>query len=177
MKLRRIFRSLRPQPVSVKAAEQCLSALACLCSVYLTGLGAKMLLYQHQPLLLASMGASAVILFATPGSPLAQPWPLLGGQLFSALVGILMAEFIADTVDAASLAVGFSVAAMLVLRCLHPPGAATALAPVLGGMRAHSPDTVIFLMTLAINVLLMLGLAIIINRFILRRNYPLILSK
>jgi CBS domain-containing membrane protein len=83
--------------------------------------------------MLASMGASAVILFAVPHSPMARGWPVAGGHLVSALIGVGCRIWISDTWAAAALALALSLLAMQFLRCLHPPGGATALVPVLGG--------------------------------------------
>lgn len=87
--------------------------------------------------LIAPMGASAVILFALPSSPLAQPWAVIGGNTVSALVGIATASVLhggAWDVIAAPLGAALAVAAMILLRCLHPPGGAAALLVVLGGI-------------------------------------------
>ncbi len=81
--------------------------------------------------MLAPMGASAVLVFAVPASPLAQPWAVLGGNGVSALVGLLCARWIEQPVLAASLAVPLAILVMLRLRCLHPPGGAMALSAVL----------------------------------------------
>ncbi|NMM75722.1 hypothetical protein B2J86_01745 [Acidovorax sp. SRB_14] len=81
--------------------------------------------------MVASLGASAVLVFAIPSSPLSQPWPLLGGNTLSVLVGVACAALVPDPAWAAALAVALAVAAMLSLRCLHPPGAALALFVVL----------------------------------------------
>jgi len=70
------------------------------------------------------MGASSVLLFAVPASPLAQPWSIVGGNFVSALVGIGCAHWIPDPALAATLAVGLAIIAMFQLRCLHPPGGA-----------------------------------------------------
>ena len=83
------------------------------------------------PWMVASMGASAVLVFGMPSSPLAQPWPVLGGSTLSALVGALCAALVPDPVFAGALAVGLAVALMVPLRCLHPPGASMALYVVL----------------------------------------------
>lgn len=82
--------------------------------------------------LAAPLGASAVLVFAVPASPLAQPWAVIGGNTLSALVGITCALYIGDPVWAGAAAVGLSIAVMFALRCLHPPGGATALLAVLG---------------------------------------------
>jgi CBS domain-containing membrane protein len=79
------------------------------------------------PWLAAPLGASAVLVFAVPGSPLAQPWAVVGGNVGSALVGAACAQTIGDPVLAAAAAVPLAIALMFALRCLHPPGGATAL--------------------------------------------------
>ncbi len=84
-----------------------------------------------QPWMVASLGASAVLVFAIPSSPLSQPWPLLAGNTLSVLVGVACAAWVPDPAWAAALAVALAVAAMMSLRCLHPPGAALALLVVL----------------------------------------------
>lgn len=81
--------------------------------------------------MVASLGASAVLVFGMPSSPLAQPWPVLGGSILSALVGGLCAALIPDPVWAGAAAVGLAIALMVPMRCLHPPGGAVALYVVL----------------------------------------------
>jgi CBS domain-containing membrane protein len=90
------------------------------------------------PLLVAPMGASAVLLFAVPASPLAQPRSIIDGNLVSATVGVACATWIADPVDAAALAIALAICAMFTLRCVHPPSGAVALTAVLGGPSTHS---------------------------------------
>lgn len=90
------------------------------------------------PFLVAPMGASAVLLFAVPASPLAQPWSIIGGNIVSATVGVACANWIADPVGAAALAVSLAICAMFALRCVHPPSGAVALTAVLGGPAVHA---------------------------------------
>ena len=84
-------------------------------------------------LVLASLGATAVLLFAVPHGALSQPWNVLGGHAVSALVGVLVREAVPHPLLAAALAVGLAIWVMHYLRCIHPPGGATALFAVLGG--------------------------------------------
>lgn len=102
--------------------------------------------------LLASMGASAVILFSVPNSPMAGSWPLVGGHLISGTIGIFCAEWIPETWLAAALAVGCSVLAMHGGRCLHPPGGASALIPILGGESVQSLGLQFLVLPLGLNV-------------------------
>lgn len=81
--------------------------------------------------LIAPVGASAVLVFTAPASPLAQPWPVLAGNTLSALVGVLCAHLLPSPMLAAALAVGLAIMLMMLLRCLHPPGGAMALLMVL----------------------------------------------
>jgi CBS domain-containing membrane protein len=90
------------------------------------------------PMLIAPMGASAVLLFGAFESPLAQPWSILGGNCVSALIGVACAQWIADPGTAASLAVALAIAAMYACRCVHPPSGAVALTAVLGGPAVHA---------------------------------------
>lgn len=82
--------------------------------------------------LMASLGASALLVFALPGSPMAQPWAVIGGNTVSALVGIICYLVVKDPLFAMPLAVSLSILAMFSLRCLHPPAAAVALIVILG---------------------------------------------
>ena len=84
------------------------------------------------------MGASAVLLFAVPASPLAQPWSFIGGNLVSAAVGVACAALIPNPVCAAALAVSLAIGCMFALRCVHPPSGAVALTAVLGGPAVHA---------------------------------------
>ena len=49
------------------------------------------------PWMVASLGASAVLVFGMPSSPLAQPWPVLGGSTLSALVGAVCSASVSYT--------------------------------------------------------------------------------
>ncbi len=81
--------------------------------------------------LIAPLGASAVLVFALPASPLAQPWPVVGGNTLSTLVGIACVHWLPDPAWAASVAVAGAIGLMFAMRCLHPPGGAAALLAVL----------------------------------------------
>jgi CBS-domain-containing membrane protein len=124
-------------------------------------------------LTVASMGASAVLLFASPHGALSQPWPVFGGHLVSALVGVACARmFPVDPVLAASLAVALSIAAMYGLRCLHPPGGATALNAVMGGEAVHALGYAYVLNPILLNVTVLLLVAVLFNYPFAWRRYP-----
>lgn len=82
--------------------------------------------------LMASLGASALLVFALPGSPMAQPWAVIAGNTLSALIGISCFHLIGEPLLALPVAGALSILGMFILRCLHPPAAAVALIVVLG---------------------------------------------
>lgn len=88
-------------------------------------------------MIVPSMGASAVLLFAAPHAPFSQPWNVIGGHGISAIVGVACWQWIPDFAVAASASVGLAIGAMYFARCIHPPGGATALAAVIGSEKLH----------------------------------------
>ena len=123
-------------------------------------------------LIIASMGASAVLVFAVPHGKLSQPWPLLGGHFISAIIGITVAHSISNTILAAALAVGTAIAAMHYLRCIHPPGGATALASVISGQPVYDMGYQFVFTPVMINALFIFIIAIAFNYFFQWRRYP-----
>ena len=89
------------------------------------------------PIIVAPLGASAVLIFAVPASPLAQPWSVVGGNILSSLIGVAAYQLIPDMMVAAGVAVGLAIILMSLLRCLHPPGGAVALGAVLAAGQAQ----------------------------------------
>jgi CBS domain-containing membrane protein len=129
------------------------------------------------PILLLSIGSSAVLLFAVPHGPLSQPWPVFGGHLVSALIGVVCARYVPDPMLAASLAVGLAIGAMHYLRCLHPPAGATALAAVLGGESVRALGFGFIVAPVLHNVVIILLAAVAFNALFPWRRYPEFLSR
>lgn len=124
-------------------------------------------------LAIASMGASAVLLFAAPHGALSQPWPVLGGHLVSAAIGVSCARWLGtEPTLAAALAVALSIAAMYGLRCLHPPGGATALYAVLGGESVHALGYGYLISPVLVNVVVLVTVAVLFNYPFAWRRYP-----
>ncbi len=132
---------------------------------------------QHATALVASMGASAVLLFAVPHGQLSQPWPVLAGHGFSALIGVACAKWIPSQEVAAACAVGLSIGAMHVFKSIHPPGGATALTAVLGGEAIHDLGFGFVLCPVLLNGLVMVGVAVLFNGFFGWRRYPVALAR
>ncbi|MBX3523656.1 MAG: HPP family protein [Xanthobacteraceae bacterium] len=115
------------------------------------------------PLLIAPMGASAVLLFAASHSPLAQPWSILGGNTIAALVGVFTYMWLKDPIAACGVAVAGAIGLTSLLGCLHPPAGAVALTAVLGGPAVHNLGYKFVLWPVGVNSLLLLIAALIFN--------------
>lgn len=167
------LRGFIPGPVGVNGVERLRACCGALFGILLTGLVTRLALgpSANLPLLIAPMGASAVLLFAVPASPLAQPWSIMGGNLVSALIGVTCAHWIADPVVAAALAAACAIGAMFALRCLHPPSGAVALTAVLGGPAVVAMGYHFVLYPVAANSVLLLLVALVFNNAT-RRRYP-----
>lgn len=132
---------------------------------------------QGAAMIVASMGASAVLLYAVPHSALAQPWNVIGGHLVSAVIGVSCARFVPDMLLAAALSVGFAIAAMHYLRCIHPPGGATALSAVIGGPMISALGYSYVLQPVLINCIVILGITIVFNALFDFQRYPAMTAK
>ena len=161
----RWFAAFAPSPVAVRWPERFRSCFGALVGIAFTGGTMHLLLgaSANLPLLVAPMGASAVLLFAVPASPLAQPWSIIGGNLVSATVGVACATWIADPVVAAALAVAIAICVMFALRCVHPPSGAVALTAVLGGPSIHSLGFGFVLTPIALQSFALLAAAIVFH--------------
>lgn len=126
------LRALRPVPVPADGRERLRVVAGATLGILLAALLSP--LAGASPWLVAPMGATAVLVFAVPASPMAQPWAVVAGNTLSALVGVACVLWLGPTPWAAALAVGAAIALMLALRCLHPPGGASALLVVLSGV-------------------------------------------
>ena len=165
-------------PGSVSHTERLVSALGGFVSIFSILVISSYYLGSEAALLIVpSMGASAVLLFAVPHGALAQPWNVLGGHLFSALVGVSCYLLIPQSFIAAGLAVGLSIGVMYYLRCIHPPGGATALAAVIGGDATHALGYQFVLTPVLLNVMVILVVAVVFNYAFKWRRYPAWLSR
>ncbi|MFO1421490.1 MAG: HPP family protein [Candidatus Competibacteraceae bacterium] len=161
-----------PDTPSLATREALRIAVAIGVAVLLTGTLSTLLVPGAlAPVLIASMGASAIILLALPTSPLAQPWPFIGGQLISVAIGITLARWVEPPLLACGLAVLLTTFAMLRLHCLHPPGGAATLIPILAHHETQQFSYGHLLTTVALNAFLLLLLAWGLNR-LLGRAYP-----
>ena len=166
----KIFSPMLPGATFTDRAWACLGALA--------GIGVTALLgvfsFGHDPnvpFLVAPLGASAVLVFAVPTSPLAQPWSVVGGNTIGALVGIAVARFVSDPALACGLAVALAIAAMSLARCLHPPGGAAALTGVLGGPTVAAAGFTFAFTPVALDSVMLVLTGVLFHR-VSRHRYP-----
>ncbi|MDX5298118.1 MAG: HPP family protein, partial [Gammaproteobacteria bacterium] len=127
----------------------------------------------HEALwVIASMGASSILIFGVPHAALAQPWPVVGGHVLSACVGITLLKLAPDAPWMPALAVALAVAIMHYGHCMHPPGGATALAVVVGGPSIESLGYAFILEPLLLNVGVVLATAVLFSSVFPWRRYP-----
>lgn len=124
-------------------------------------------------MLIASFGASAVLIYGAIKSPLAQPRNFLGGHLISAVIGVTVYNLLPDNLWLASgLAVSIAIAAMHATKTLHPPGGATALIAVIGSPEVHNLGYLYVLAPVGAGALVMLVVALLVNNIPRKRRYP-----
>jgi len=169
----RWFASFAPHPVAVSWRERLRSCFGALLGIVATGAAMHWLLGPQAqiPFLIAPMGASAVLLFGVPASPLAQPWSFIGGNLVAATVGVLSAMWIDDPIAAAALALAAATCVMFALRCIHPPSGAVALTAVLGGPAIHALGLRFVLEPVALQSFVLLASAIVYHT-VTGHRYP-----
>lgn len=165
------LRTFVPTPIAASRRERLKSCIGALVGLFLTEWISRQFLQGFNPWFVAPMGASAVLLFAVPASPLAQPWSIIGGNIVSALVGVACARWIPDAGVAASVALAVSIGLMFQLHCVHPPGGAVAVTAVFGGPAVHAMGFGFVALPVAINSMLLLLTALAFNN-LARRRYP-----
>lgn len=120
------------------------------------------------PLLIAPFGATAVLIFGQPKSPLAQPANVIGGYLLAALVGSLAMVLFPGLWWAAAIAVGLAIAGMLMLRVTHPPAGAVPLVALGSHLSAWTLFTVV-----GLGSLLLIAIAVLHHFIPPKQQYPL----
>ena len=148
------------QRQTVDARERARDVLGAMLGLWVAGALTWWAWGATSPWLAATMGASAVLLFAVPSSPLAQPWPVMVGNVMSALVGVAVFRWLGPTPTAAALAAGLALALMFPLRCVHPPGGAVAITAVLGQAAVNDLGFGFALVPVAVNSAVLLGVAL-----------------
>jgi CBS domain-containing membrane protein len=169
---------LAPPQGTTSHGEKIISGIGGFLGIFIATLISGHYLGFHDALLIGgAMGASAVLLFAVPHSPLAQPWAFVGGHLVSTAVAITVYDHVPNLYAATGLAVGGSILLMAYLRCLHPPGGGTALAIIIGSPATHALGYHYLITPITYNLAVMLAVALLFNNIATRRWYPLSLHQ
>lgn len=157
-------RIFMPLLAGASLRDRMIASVGALVGISLAGLICAAIFPASMPWIIAPIGASAVLLFAVPASPLAQPWSVVGGNFLSAIFGVLVAQAIGEPAFAAALAVATATLMMSLARCLHPPGGAVALSAVLGwaDFSGHITD---FLVPVLLNSMILVGVGMLFHRF------------
>lgn len=120
------------------------------------------------PLLIAPFGATAVLIFGQPKSPLAQPANIIGGYLIAAIASSAALWLFPGSWAAAAAAVGITIAAMAMLRVTHPPAGAIPLV----AFASHFDLPLLTVVVLAGSVL-MIAIGVLHHRIPPQQQYPL----
>jgi CBS-domain-containing membrane protein len=121
----------------------------------------------NSPLLMAPFGATSVLIFGVPDSPLAQPRNVVGGNLLAAIVSLIILHFLGSSPLSMGMAVSSAIGIMQLTGTLHPPSGAVALVVMM-----TKPDWQ-FLLTPAFEGSMILVLcAVIFNNLAEERTYP-----
>ena len=119
--------------------------------------------------LIASFGSSMVLLFGYPESPFAQPKNIFFGHLLTSMIGIIFLYLVPLPIFLLiPLAVGFGVALMILLNVTHPPAGGNPIIVIMGSV---SLDYLVN--PIIIGSLIILAFGVILNRLILKKQYPL----
>nr|WP_295465779.1 HPP family protein [Mesorhizobium sp.] len=121
-----------------------------------------------QPLLLAPLGSTSVLLFAQPSNPLSQPINVMMGFLIGAVVCEAVFFALPGTWLAAAVSVGLAIILMRAFRVTHPPAGALPILAFGQGLHGVKLFAVVF-----VGCTLLLALAFIVHRIPPRREYPL----
>lgn len=160
----RILHSLGPVMPRPGFAESGRAAAGAGVGLILTSLTLGLLTHSNgllaHPMLIAPFGASAFLIFVVPNSPMAQPWSSVVGNSVAALAGVAALQIGLPALPAAALAVLLAVLAMSVLRAMHPPGGAVALATVLSATPDHIPGFGYIALPVAAGTLMLVAIGI-----------------
>ena len=123
----------------------------------------------ESPLMLASLGGTALFLFALTTAPAAQPRAVFGAHLISSLIGIIAYQLFGDAFWVYVLAVVVTIAVLLIVRCVHPPAGANPLIMI----QAHA-GFIHLGITVLLGVTIIFAVAFIWSRLgVGSRKYPI----
>jgi CBS-domain-containing membrane protein len=159
------MRTLRRCSVARPPLSECFWALL----GSFAGIGAVtyLSLIQGIPVVVASLGASACLIYGVPSVPLAQPRNAIAGHLLSAAIGVCIYQLAGAYWYTAGLSVGLAVAVMVGTRTVHPPAGATALIAIL-----TKQDWLFVILPVGVGICILVGVGLMVNNLAAKRQYP-----
>ncbi|QNM95917.1 HPP family protein [Chitinimonas koreensis] len=151
-------------PAAPPLRDVALNMLGALAAIAATGLLGRL---SGQPWLMAPFGASCVLVFALPDSPLAQPRSVIGGHFLSALVGFAVLGLFGGGWPAMAAAVALAIGAMQLTRTVHAPAGATPLLVL-----ASQPGPAFLFAPVLLGSLAIVAVAWLANNLRRRGSYP-----
>ena len=162
---------LFPSP-KAKNKDAVIGAIGAALGMAITWLVSDALLDSVAPILVLSMGATAVILFTMPTAPAAQPVPVILAHCVAAFLGVASAQIFDNTALAVGVAVGVHAGLMVRLGYMHPPSGGTALTAAIGGEAVTDLGFEFIWRPVLLNAVLLVLLAVVINSPFKWRRYP-----
>lgn len=172
-KIKYWWSALGPRTARYSCKDLARGAIGALLGILIASLVGKWLSVGDDllPFIVAPIGATAVLVFVAPASPLAQPWSVLAGNVSSTLVGITVGRIFDDDMTAAAIAVGVAIIVMMLLRCVHPPGGACALFAAVGGPVVQRQGFAFAIWPIGVNTFFLIVAAALVNN-LTGRPYP-----
>ena len=123
--------------------------------------------FTKSPFLMAPFGATCVLAFGVPNSPLAQPRNIIGGHIISTLVGFVCLFLLGNEWYSLALGVGLAICVMQLTRTTHPPAGADPIVVILGAKTLSFIINPVLLGAVVITII-----ALIFNNLSKERKYP-----
>lgn len=170
----RVTRYTLYKETDVNITDFCWSFIGAFSGIALVAIVNQVFLDQTDLLLMiGSFGASAVLIYGVPESPLSQPRNVIGGHVLSAIIGVTVYMIYYHTPWlASSLAVSLAIVAMQATKTVHPPGGATALIATLGSAKITSLGFLYVVFPVATGAVILLIVGYAVNRLSGYRKYP-----
>lgn len=164
MNPKRFFENSMPLPARPSFRQVVLSGLGGFLAIALITILAEM---TETILILGSFGASCVIIFGLPDSPLAQPRNVIAGHFLSSLIGLLFLHFLGPQWWSLALAVGTAIVVMMATRTVHPPAGSNPVIVFLG-----MPGWNFLFFPTLVGALFLVLVALVYNNLARKKPYP-----
>ncbi len=168
------IRLFRPLLAGANARDRAITCLAAAIGIAIVALAGTLVdgPIHSDAWIFVPIGASAILIFAVPASPLTQPWQVIAGLVISSTIGIVVGALIGHEALAIGVAVGLAIGAMSLARALHPPGGAAAITAALSVPADVSWDILLPLLLVAFDAFGIVLLGWAFHRLVTGHSYP-----